>query len=360
MNKSFWNNKKVLITGHTGFKGSWLCLWLHLLGAKVTGYALNPSTEPNLFNLCSINKLIHSVIGDIRNSDLLYKTILQTDPDIIIHMAAQPLVGYSYENPAETYEINVMGTIYLLDSIRKAVREGNKIKAVVNVTSDKCYENKEWPWGYRENDQLGGYDPYSNSKACSELITHSYRRAFFNPKDYHLHGVGLASARAGNVIGGGDWRSGRLIPDCVGALLKGEKIRIRNPKSIRPWQHVLEPLNGYLLLAEKLYLHGSNYAEAWNFGPKDDDAKTVEWIVRRICEKWGENSCYEVDKRNHPHEAHYLKLDYSKAKLELGWGPKWTIDQAIDKVIDWVRAYSEKRDMREVCFKQIEEFSRLK
>jgi CDP-glucose 4,6-dehydratase len=360
VNKIFWCNKKVLITGHTGFKGSWLCLWLHQLGAKVTGIALNPPTEPNLFHLCSIEKLVHSVHGDIRNFDLLYETISQTEPDIIFHMAAQPLVGHSYENPAETYEINVMGTTYLLEAVRKAVNNGKRIKALVNVTTDKCYENKEWYWGYRENDPLGGYDPYSNSKACSELITDSYRKAFFNPNTYHQHSVGIASARAGNVIGGGDWAAGRLVPDCTQALLNGKKIVIRNPKSIRPWQHVLEPLHGYLLLAENLYLKGPDYAEAWNFGSKDDDAKPVEWIVKLICEKWGEQTYYEVDSRNHPPEARYLKLDYSKAKVELGWSPKWTIEQAIDKVIEWVRAYSDKSDIREVCFKQIEEFSLLK
>ncbi|MEH7548330.1 MULTISPECIES: CDP-glucose 4,6-dehydratase [Bacillaceae] len=360
VNKSFWCNKKVLITGHTGFKGSWLCLWLHQLGAKVTGFALKPPTEPNLFHLSSLENLVHSVYGDIRNFDLLYETIVQTDPDIIFHMAAQPLVGHSYENPVETYEINVMGTTYLLEAVKKAVNNGKRIKALVNVTTDKCYENKEWHWGYRENDRLGGYDPYSISKACSELITDSYRKAFFNPNTYDQHGVGIATARAGNVIGGGDWAAGRLIPDCTQALLNGKKIVIRNPKSIRPWQHVLEPLYGYLLLAEKLYLNGTEYAEAWNFGPKDDDAKPVEWIVQRICEKWGGQTYYELDSRNHPHEASYLKLDYSKAKEELKWSPKWTLDQAIDKVIEWVRAYSEKSDIREVCFKQIKEFSQLK
>ncbi len=349
----------MLITGHTGFKGSWLCLWLHQLGAKVTGFALNPPTEPNLYHLCSIENLVHSVHGDIRNFDQLYETILQTEPDIIFHMAAQPLVGHSYEDPKETYEINVMGTIYLLEAVRKAVNNGKRIKALVNVTTDKCYENKEWHWGYRENDRLGGYDPYSNSKACSELITDSYRKAFFNPNTYHQHGVGIATARAGNVIGGGDWAAGRLIPDCTQALLNGKKIVIRNPKSIRPWQHVLEPLHGYLLLAERLYLKGPAYAESWNFGPRDDDAKPVEWIVKRICEKWGYQAYYEVASRNHPHEARYLKLDYSKAKEKLGWHPKWTIDQAIEKVMDWVRAYHEKNDIREVCFKQIEEFSEL-
>jgi CDP-glucose 4,6-dehydratase len=360
LNKSFWKNKKVLITGHTGFKGTWLCLWLHQLGAKVTGFALNPPTTPNLFHLCSIENLVHSVYGDIRNFDQLYQTISQTEPDIIFHMAAQPLVVHSYENPVETYEINVMGTTYLLEAVRKAVNNGKKIKAVLNITTDKCYENKEWHWGYRENDQLGGYDPYSNSKACSELITDSYRKAFFNPNTYNQHGVAIASARAGNVIGGGDWASGRLVPDCTQALLNGQKIVVRNPKSIRPWQHVLEPLHGYLLLAEKLYLKGPDFAEAWNFGPKYDDAKPVEWIVQRICEKWGKQTYYVVDSRNLPHEAHFLKLDYSKAKEELGWSPKWDIDQALDKVIEWVRAYSKKGDMRAVCFKQIEEFSRLK
>jgi len=245
-----------------------------------------------------------------------------------------------------------MGTVNLFEAVRKC----KGVKAVINVTTDKCYENREWYWGYRENEPMCGYDPYSNSKACSELVTSSYRSSFFNSKDYENHGVGIASARSGNVIGGGDWATDRLIPDCVRSILKGEKILIRNPQAIRPWQHVLEPLSGYLMLAEKLYEKGPQYAEAWNFGPNDQDAKNVEWIVKKICAKWGENISYVIDKGEHPHEAHYLKLDCSKAKSELRWYPKWNLEQAIDKVIEWTMAYKENRDLKEVCLKQIDEY----
>jgi CDP-glucose 4,6-dehydratase len=269
-------------------------------------------------------------------------------------MAAQSLVRDSYKDPVETYSTNVMGTVTLFEAVRKC----KNIKAVINVTTDKCYENREWFWGYRENEPMGGFDPYSNSKACSELVTSSYRNSFFNPKDYKAHGVGLASARSGNVIGGGDWGKDRLIPDCVRSILKGEKIIIRNPQSIRPWQHVLEPLYGYLILARKLYEKGTPYAEAWNFGPDDQDAKTVEWVVKEVCTKWGENVSYEIDKGKHPHEAHYLKLDCSKAKSELTWYPKWKLEQAIEKVIEWARGFRNKEDMRQVCQQQIEEYEK--
>ena len=353
IDKGFWKGKRVFITGHTGFKGSWLCLWLNYLGAEVTGYALKPLTNPSLFELCKMDKLVTSIIADVRDKEYLSKGMAAANPEIVIHMAAQPLVRESYKNPVETYAINVMGTVNLFE----AVRNCKSVKSVVNVTTDKCYENKEWYWGYRENEPLGGFDPYSNSKACSELVTSAYRNSFFNPKDYGTHGVGLASARAGNVIGGGDWAADRLIPDCVRYLLAGEKIIIRNPKAIRPWQHVLEPLSGYLVLAQKLYEYGSRYAEGWNFGPNDNDAKPVEWIVNRMCSKWGYNSCYEIDTGEHPHEAHYLKLDCSKAKTRLNWFPKWNLEQAIDKVIEWVQVYKNNKDIAEVCFNQIEEYS---
>jgi CDP-glucose 4,6-dehydratase len=350
--KNFWQGKKVFIAGHTGFKGSWLCLWLHSMGAKVTGYALAPPTDPSLFELCKVNKLVTSIIADIRNGDPLQKAMASANPEIIIHMAAQPLVRESFKNPVETYSINVMGTVNVLEAARKC----NGIKAVVNVTTDKCYENREWVWGYRENEHLGGYDPYSSSKACSELVTAAYRSSFFNPKDYGTHGVSLATARAGNVIGGGDWAVDRLIPDCVRALLKGEKIVIRNPNAIRPWQHVLEPLSGYLTLAQRLYEYGPRYAEAWNFGPDDSDAKSVEYIVQRICSKWGNNASYEIDKGEHPHEAHYLKLDCSKAKAEFGWKPKWSLEKALDSIIEWTVAYHDGKDLRKVCLDQIEKY----
>jgi CDP-glucose 4,6-dehydratase len=352
---NFWNNKKVFITGHTGFKGSWLCLWLHALGAKVSGYALHPPTDPSLFELCKIDRLVQSTISDVRDEVALTKAVLAAQPEIVIHMAAQPLVRDSYTIPVETYAINVMGTVNLFEVVRKC----KNVKAVINVTTDKCYENKEWAWGYRENEPLGGYDPYSSSKACSELVTSAYRNSYFNPKDHAVHGVGVASARAGNVIGGGDWAADRLIPDCIRAILKGEKIIIRNPESIRPWQHVLEPLSGYLILAQKLYAEGVRYSDAWNFGPEDYDVKPVEWLVKRLCSKWGGSASYIIEKGRHPHEAHYLKLDCSKAKSELGWRPRWNLEKAIDSIEEWTRVYRQGLDVKNNCIKQIEEYSKV-
>jgi CDP-glucose 4,6-dehydratase len=352
--KKFYPGKRVFITGHTGFKGSWICLWLNILGAEVTGYALDPPTVPSLFALCGIDRFVKSVIADIRDGEAVKGAMLAASPEIVIHMAAQPIVRDSYKNPTETYAINLMGTVHLLE----AVRNCSTVKSVINVTTDKCYDNREWVWGYRENEPLGGYDPYSNSKACSELVTSAYRSSFFNAKDFHRHGVGLASARAGNVIGGGDWAQDRLVPDCIRSLLKREKIIIRNPHAIRPWQHVLEPLSGYLELARRLYEDGPRYSEAWNFGPGDEDAKPVEWLVQKICAKWGENAGYEMDRREHPHEVNYLKLDCSKARWLLGWRPKWSLDEAIDRVIEWINVYKEKGDLRAVCEKQIEDYSK--
>lgn len=348
----FWQNKKVFLTGHTGFKGSWLSIWLNAMGAKVTGYALNPPTEPSLFKLCCIDEFTKSVIGDIRDRENLLQELLKAQPDIVIHMAAQPLVRESYINPAETYEINVMGTVNLFEAVRKCPT----VKAVVNVTTDKCYENKEWPWGYRENEPMGGYDPYSNSKSCSELVTSSYRNSFFNIKDYEKHGVAIASVRAGNVIGGGDWAKDRLIPDCISSLLNNEKILIRSPKAIRPWQHVLEPLGGYILLAQKLYEEGPKFAEGWNFGPEDNDAKPVEWIVKKLCNKWGNSAGYEIDEGEHSHEANYLKLDISKAKSMLGWYPKWNLDIALDKITEWNNCYLENKGMKDITLAQIKAY----
>ncbi len=352
IDKKFWQNKKVFLTGHTGFKGSWLSIWLHSLGAKVTGYSLQPPTKPSLFELCKVDPLIHSVIGDVRDGEKLKSTMLEANPDIVIHMAAQPLVRDSYKNPVGTYAINVMGTVNLFE----AVRIMKNVKAVINVTTDKCYENKEWAWGYRENEPMGGYDPYSNSKGCSELVTAAYRNSFFNPQEYEKHGVAIATARAGNVIGGGDWAADRLIPDCINALIKNEKINIRNPNAIRPWQHVLEPLSGYLTLAQRLYTDGISFAEAWNFGPNDSDAKTVEWIVQKMCEVWQGETEYEIDKGNHPHEAHYLKLDCSKAKMRLDWHPRWHLEETLENIIEWVNAYSKQANMRQVCLQQIDEY----
>ncbi len=353
MNSTFWKNKKVFITGHTGFKGSWLCLWLHSLGAEVTGYALEPPTNPNMFDLCKIDELVYSIKGDVRDYNLLSRSIAQAKPDIIIHMAAQPLVRDSYIKPIETYEINVMGTVNVLE----AARHTPNIRAFINITTDKCYENQEWCWGYRENEPLGGYDPYSNSKACSELVTSSYRDSFFNIQDYPIHNMAVATARAGNVIGGGDWAKDRLIADSVNAMLNNEKIKIRNPHAIRPWQHVLEPLSGYLMLAEKLFFEGPEFAEGWNFGPDDKDAKPVEWIVSELCQKWGEGD-YCVESGDHPHEATYLKLDCSKAMTRLHWSPRWTLGRALDSIVEWMRVYKDGKDLRAFSFQQIDDYTK--
>ncbi len=347
-----YKGRKVLVTGHTGFKGSWLCLLLHKLGANVYGYALDPPTNPSLYLEASIDDIITSYIGDIRDYNFLNRVIQEVQPEIVFHMAAQPLVRESYKNPIETYSTNVMGTVHLLE----ACRQCKSLKAIVNVTTDKCYENREWHWGYRENEPMGGYDPYSNSKGCSELVTSAYRNSYFNPKDYKKHGVALASARAGNVIGGGDWANDRLIPDFIRAISKGEKVRIRSPYAIRPWQHVLEPLTGYLTLAAKLYTEGAAYAQAWNFGPDDNDAQNVEWITKIICELWEEKASYEVDTNPQPHEANYLKLDCSKAKAELEWTSKWNIETTLKTIVDWNKAFIASENMRIVTEQQIDDY----
>ncbi|MBW8327124.1 MAG: CDP-glucose 4,6-dehydratase [Prolixibacteraceae bacterium] len=347
-----YNKRKVLITGHTGFKGSWLCLLLKKLGADVYGYALEPPTNPSLFTEAKIGEIITSFIGDIRDYDKLFKVMQQVQPEIVIHMAAQPLVRESYKNPVETYSTNVMGTVHVLE----ACRHTSSVKAIVNVTTDKCYENREWHWGYRENEPMGGYDPYSNSKGCSELVTSSYRNSYFNPARYAQHGVALASARAGNVIGGGDWADDRLIPDFIRAISTGEKVKIRSPYAIRPWQHVLEPLTGYLTLAAKLYTEGATYAQAWNFGPDDNDAQNVEWITQTICNLWGEGASFAIDTNPQPHEANYLKLDCSKAKAELGWVPKWNIETTLKSIVEWNKAYLKNEDIRAVTINQINQY----
>lgn len=353
--KEFWKNKKVLITGHTGFKGSWLTILLNWLGADVYGYSLQPHTNPNFFELAKVDQLVTSTIGDIRDYGFFLKNLKSIKPEIVIHMAAQAIVMKSYKNPRETYEINVLGTVNMLEAVRNV--EG--IKAVLNVTTDKCYDNKEWHWGYRENEPMGGFDPYSNSKGCSELVTTSFRNSFFNPSEYDKHGVALASARAGNVIGGGDWADDRLIPDFIRAIISGEKLKIRNPNSIRPWQHVLEPLSGYLCLCEKLYNEGTRFAEGWNFGPDDNDSKNVEWIAKKLCNIWQNGSGYEIDTNSHPHEAFYLKLDCSKAKKMLGWYPIWTIETTLQSIVEWNKAWLNNSDMRKVSIEQIEKYFQL-
>jgi CDP-glucose 4,6-dehydratase len=347
-----YEKRKVLITGHTGFKGSWLCIILNKLGADVYGYALEPPTKPSLFIEAKIDEFITSYIGDIRDYSNLLQVIQEVQPEIIIHMAAQPLVMDSYNNPRETYEINVMGTVNLLD----VARQVKSVRVIVNVTTDKCYENREWHWGYRENEPMGGYDPYSNSKGCSELVTSAYRSSYFNPKNYQEHKVALASARAGNVIGGGDWASDRLIPDFIRAISKGKEVKIRSPFAIRPWQHVLEPLTGYLKLAAKLHADGAKYAEAWNFGPDDSDVKNVEWITNTICKLWGEGASFIIDTNPQPHEANYLKLDCSKAKAELNWEPKWDIHSTLKSIVEWNKAFLNEEDIRQVTENQINQY----
>lgn len=350
--KIFWRGKKVLVTGHTGFKGSWLCLWLSLLGAKVTGYALKPPTNPSLFEICEINKIMRSITGDISDLPKLRGAFAVAKPQIVIHMAAQSLVRDSYKDPLSTYHTNVIGTVNLFE----AVRVCGSVRVVVNITSDKCYENDDSGRSFKEGWPLGGFDPYSNSKACSELVTSSYRASFFSPDAFWQHKVAVASARSGNVIGGGDWATDRLVPDFVRSALKGKAMYLRNPKAVRPWQHVLDPLNGYLILAEKLYKHGPRYCGAWNFGCDRRSAKSAEWIIKMLCKKWGGRVSYLTDKRRHPHEAAYLKLDCSKAKKELRWVPKWDIERCLDKTIEWTKAYQKNNKLKRVCDCQIREF----
>lgn len=352
MNLAFWHGKKVFLTGHTGFKGSWLSLWLQHMGAQVTGYALMPPTEPNLFEVADVGQRMNSIIGDIRDARKLSQAMRDAAPDIVIHMAAQPLVRYSYASPVETYSTNVMGTVYLLE----AVRQAPSVRAVVNVTSDKCYENKEWEWGYRENEPFGGFDPYSNSKGCAELVTSAYRSSFFNPSEYSNHRVALASARAGNVLGGGDWAADRLIPDVLRAIAERKTMIIRRPNAIRPWQHVLEPLSGYLVLAQKLYEEGGAFAEGWNFGPSEEDTKPVQWIVDHLTRELDGNMTWKLDEAVQPHEAHYLKLDCSKARTRLHWKPRWHIKQALGQIVNWQRAWLAKEDMHRFTLNQIEQY----
>lgn len=348
INKSFWKNKKVFITGHTGFKGAWLSIWLQDCGAKLAGYSLPPNTKPNLFEEASVADGMRSVIGDIRDLEVLTKSIKDFSPDVVIHMAAQPLVRLSYRDPIDTYSTNVMGTVNLFE----AIRQTSSVKAVVNVTTDKCYQNKEWVWGYRENEVMGGLDPYSNSKACSELVTAAYRSSFFNITG----SAKVASGRAGNVIGGGDWAEDRLIPDILRSFKNKEPIKVRNPSATRPWQHVLEPLSGYLMLAEKLYTDGDKYAEGWNFGPEDSDVKTVRSVVEYLINKLGEKKDFFHDTSEQPHEAKLLKLDISKAKNLLEWYPKWNLIDALDSIIEWQKEWIDGEDARKLTLKQIHKF----
>lgn len=347
MNPEFWRGKRVLLTGHTGFKGSWLSLWLQSMGAELKGLALEPPTNPSLFVEAEVAKGMVSQIGDIRDYDTVHQAVASFKPEIVIHMAAQPLVRYSYKNPIETYATNVMGTVHLLE----AIRQTGTTKVVVNVTTDKCYENKEWVWGYREDEPMGGFDPYSSSKGCSELVTSAYRRSYFAES-----GIALASARAGNVIGGGDWAEDRLVPDILRAFEKNQPVVIRNPSSTRPWQHVLEPLSGYLTLAEKLWYEPNAYAEGWNFGPKDEDARPVLWIVEHMANSWGGGASWLIDEKDHPHEANYLKLDTSKAKQQMLWSPRWDLKTALEKTTEWHKSWIGDCESNLRCLAQINEY----
>ena len=353
--RAFWRGKKVLVTGHTGFKGSWLCLWLELLEAEVVGYALDPPTEPNLFGLAEVATGIRSVHGDVRDLDRLAATMRETAAEIVIHMAAQALVRQSYADPVETYSTNVMGTVNLLEAVRRT----GQARAVVVVTSDKCYQAQGERRGHVEDDPMGGADPYSSSKGCAELVTTAYQRWLLEGGSDAAPLPAVASARAGNVIGGGDWSADRLIPDFIRAIVAGKPMVIRNPDSIRPWQHVLEPLGGYLLLAELLYRHGREYAEAWNFGPDQEDEVRVQRVVERIIELWGEDASWVLDDRAQPYEAPYIHLDCSKARFRFGWRPRIDVDQALQWIVDWHQMLRAGRPARELCVRQIEDFLNL-
>jgi CDP-glucose 4,6-dehydratase len=346
--RDFWRDRRVLLTGHTGFKGAWLALWLQSLGARVTGFSLDVPTTPSLYELARVGEGMDSIEGDVRDHAAIATALAATGPEIVIHMAAQSLVRRSFVEPRETYETNVMGTVNVLDAVRQ---KGDGVQVVVNVTSDKCYENREWEWGYREDEPMGGHDPYSSSKGAAELVTHAFRRSFFSSEG----SARLASARAGNVIGGGDWGEDRLVPDIMRAALAGEEVRVRNPNSIRPWQHVLSPLSGYLVLAQALW-HSSEHTVGWNFGPAEEDARTVGWVVERMKELWPAELRSAIDDGPHPHEARYLKLDSSRARTRLGWRPLVALDATLESIVEWYRALGEDADMREVTLGQIKTF----
>lgn len=350
---SFWRGKKVFLTGHTGFKGGWLSIWLTSMGAKVTGFALAPNTTPNFFEMTQVGSVLErSYIADVGDLVALKSAMEYARPDIVIHMAAQPLVRYSYTNPIETYATNVMGTVHVLE----AVRTLGCVRAVVVVTTDKCYENKEWVWAYRENEPMGGYDPYSSSKGCAELITSAYRQSYFSPEKYSEHQVGIASARAGNVIGGGDWSVDRLIPDAVRAFEANRALVIRNPLATRPWQHVLEPLSGYLVLAQALFNDGAKFNGGWNFGPRAEDVKTVSEVINLLINSWDLPARWEQDVSEQPHEANALSLDCSKARQHLNWVPRWSLSEAIENITEWYVASRTHSNMYEISLSQIQAF----
>jgi CDP-glucose 4,6-dehydratase len=346
IDQEFWRGKRVFLTGHTGFKGSWLSLWLLSLGAKTKGYSLAPTTSPSLFIEAKIDSIIDSQIADIRDKDILQKSMVEFNPDILIHMAAQPLVGYSYDEPIETYEVNVIGTVKVLEVARSCPN----LKAIINITTDKCYENDGRFESYKEGDPMGGYDPYSSSKGCAELVTSAYRSSFLQDQC-----IGLASVRAGNVIGGGDWADNRLIPDILRSFENGHSVVIRNPKAIRPWQHVLEPLSGYLILAQKLYKDQKEYSGGWNFGPNGQDAKPVDWILDKMAAKL-EGLDWEILVEQSYHEENILKLNISKSKNRLGWSPTWNLETTLNSIVKWHLACISKKDMQKICLSEIKDY----
>ena len=344
----FWRGRRVLVTGHTGFKGSWLALWLRALGAEVSGFASPPPTSPSLFALARLDDIVPAVIGDLRDLRAVEDAVRKSRPEVVLHLAAQALVNRSVADPVDTFATNIVGTVHLLEAVRTA---GFDVAAVVCITSDKCYANREWEWGYRESDALGGVDPYSASKACQELIAASYRESLL------LDNAPVATARAGNVIGGGDWAEYRLVPEVMQAAVEGRPVRVRNPDSVRPWQHVLNPLSGYLLLAERLAASGRDYAEAWNFSPAVEDARPVSWLVERLRERWPGELAVEVARAEaNGSEARLVKLDASKARGRLGWTPRWTLERAVDRIVEWYSAYAQGEDLRAVTLEQIEAF----
>jgi len=352
---SFWRGRKVFLTGHTGFKGSWLSLWLESLGASVTGYALSPPTKPSLFEQANIANSVRSICADVRDFPRVKAAIAECSPEVLIHMAAQSVVRRGYEDPIETYSSNVMGTVNVLEALRQL----RQPCVVVNVTSDKCYANREWVWGYREDEAMGGRDPYSNSKGCAELVTSAYRDSFFPPTLLDQHGIAVATARAGNAIGGGDWTGDQLIPDLMRAFLEGYPCPIRNPSAIRPWQFVIEPLRGYLMLAERLAQDAARFAGGWNFGPAGADAKPVSWIADELAQSWGNGASWKRDTAVHPPEAHFLRLDASKASTYLEWHPLLSLRQALGWIVEWYRAFQRGGDLKMLTRMQIERYEAL-
>jgi CDP-glucose 4,6-dehydratase len=353
--RSFWRRRKVFLTGHTGFKGSWLTLWLDALGADVTGFSLDPPTDPSLFNQANLAGCLRSIRGDIRDFQKLKSAMAECRPDVVLHMAAQSVVRSGYDDPIETYSTNVMGTVHVFEALRQLKLPS----VVVNVTSDKCYLNREWAWGYREDEPMGGRDPYSNSKGCAELVTTAYRESFFPPAALDRHGVALGSARAGNAIGGGDWTANQLIPDLIRAFLAGKPCLIRSPSAIRPWQFVLEPLNGYLTLAEHLAQDGRRFAGGWNFGPVEADAKPVSWIADTLVRSWGDGASWQRDAGEHPREANFLKLDASMARSQLNWQPHLPLPQALEWIVEWYRGLKAGADLRVLTRTQIDRYEAL-